>query len=250
MREVKVGYGSRLLAFVLSPLLFPQSRVVLSHLPTLPEAELDWEGSVAGPDPLSLLVLGDSTAAGVGVESELDGLPGNLARALSRRLGRGVEWTVVARSGATTGDIREYFLPMATRRRYDVVFLSLGVNDVMHLRSTREFLHDLEAILDRLAETSPGATVLLPGIPRLQRFDSLPDPLGTVLGARAHRFNAAAHRLLEKRRLAGKRPRVTHTPPWPIATPGFFASDGFHPAAPGYHARAERAVEFWLGERA
>ena len=32
------GYGSRFIAIVLAPLLFPQSRVVLSHLPSLPEA--------------------------------------------------------------------------------------------------------------------------------------------------------------------------------------------------------------------
>ena len=77
------GFGSRLLAFVLAPILFPQSRVVLANLPILPEADHDWEGTIDGPDPLRLLVLGDSTGAGVGVESLREGLAGNLAEWLA-----------------------------------------------------------------------------------------------------------------------------------------------------------------------
>lgn len=241
MSEPLVGWGSRLIAFVLSPLLFPQSRVVLSHLPILPEAEHDWTGSIDGPDPLRLLVLGDSTAAGVGVESELDGLPGNLARAIHRRLGRGVQWTIIARSGATTGNVRQFFLGLATRSPYDLVFLSTGVNDVMQLRTAREFTADLAVIVEGLEKFNPRAPILLAGIPRMQRFDSLPDPLGVILGARAHRLNVAArHRVVEGH------PLVVHVPPWPIATPGFFAEDNFHPGAPGYHAWAERSVAYWL----
>lgn len=241
MSETRVGHGSRLLAWVLSPFLFPQSRVVLTHLPILPEAELDWHGSEAGPDPFRLLVVGDSTAAGVGVESQRDGLPGNLARAIRRRLGRGVEWTVVARSGATTGNIRHFFLGLATRQQFDLVFLSTGVNDVMQLRASRDFTDDLTAIVERFGEVNPRAHVLLPGIPRMEQFASLPDPLGRILGARAYRLNVTA-----RHRVVDQHPLVIHTPPWPIHSPGFFATDGFHPAAAGYHAWAERAVEYWL----
>ena len=237
------GYGSRVVAFVLAPLLFPQSRIVISHLPILPEAELDWHGSVDGPNPLRLLVIGDSTAAGVGVDSIRDGLAGNLARVLSQRTNRGVEWTVFARSGATTGEIRNFFLGLASRQKFDVVFVSTGVNDVMHLRTKLAFSNDLAQILERLEQASPDASILLAGIPRMERFVSLPDPLGTILGARAYRLNAAAHGVLEKH------PRVVHVPPWPIETEGFFAVDDFHPSAAGYRAWAERSVAYWWRRR-
>jgi lysophospholipase L1-like esterase len=241
INELQVGWGSRFLALVLSPFLFPQSRVVLSHLPILPEAERDWTGTVDGPDPLRLLVIGDSTAAGVGVETQLDGLPGNLARAIAEHLRRGVHWTVIARSGATTGNIREFFLGLATRTDFDLVFLSTGVNDVMQLRHSREFSKDLKEIVERLGKANPRAPILLAGIPRMQRFSSLPDPLGTILGARAHRLNVAArHRVVEQN------PRVVHVPPWPISTPGFFAIDNFHPGAPGYAEWAKRSVDYWI----
>jgi len=238
-----VGYGSRLLAFVLAPYLFPQSRVILSHLPVLPEAEADWEGTVDGPNPLRLLVLGDSTAAGVGVESITDGLAGNLARELAAGLGRGFHWSVIARSGATTGEIRNFFLGLASRQSFDIVFVTTGVNDVMQLRTKRAFASDLALILDGLESASPDASIILAGIPRMEHFTSLPDPLGTILGARAYRMNTAAHSVL------AAHPRIVHTPPWPISTPGFFARDNFHPSAIGYAAWARKAVEYWLPRR-
>jgi len=241
-----VGYGSRLLAFVLAPYLFPQSRVILSHLPILPEADADWRGTTDGPGtdkPVRLLVLGDSTAAGVGVETIRDGLAGNLARALAARLDRRVEWTVIARSGATTGEVRNFFLGLASRQSFDYVFVTTGVNDVMQLRRKRAFAADLALIIDGLEKASPNAEIMLAGIPRMEHFTSLPDPLGTILGARAYRLNTAAHAVL------AAHPRVIHTPPWPIETEGFFARDDFHPSAAGYAAWAERAVDYWWRRR-
>lgn len=242
-RPKRVGYGSRVLAFVLAPLLFPQSRVVLSHLPILPEAAGDWTGTVPGAadtaDPLRLLVLGDSTAAGVGVDELAEGIGGNLASRIAERSGRAVEWTVLARSGATTGEIRRFLLSTAMRRRFDIIFVTTGVNDVMQLRTKQAFTTDLAMILEGLEQSSPNAVVLLAGIPRMENFTSLPDPLGTILGARAYRLNSAAHDVLHHH------PRVVHAPPWPIRTPGFFARDDFHPSAVGYSAWAARTMDSW-----
>ncbi len=238
------GYGSRFIAIVLAPLLFPQSRVVLSHLPTLPEASGQRYGKIAGADPLRLLVFGDSTAAGVGAATQKEALAGNLARGLHERFDRGVHWQVHARSGVTSGELRSFFLPVATTEQYDVVFLTIGVNDVMHLRRKRQFVHDLTEILDTLRAASPEAWIIVPGVPRMERFDSLPDPLGSILGARAHRINRGARQVIEGRY------RVVHTKPWPIGTPGFFARDDFHPSATGYAAWSRAALDFWQKRRA
>jgi len=233
------GYGSRIIAFVLSPFLFPQSRVVLSHLPKLGEASGLRYGKIPGPDPLRLLVFGDSTAAGVGVEYQSEALAGVLSRELNERFGRGVTWQLYARSGATSGTLRAFFLPSATTEEFDVIFLSIGVNDVMNLRHTRQFAGDLEALLDALRAKSPEAWIIVPGVPRMQRFESLPDPLSSILGARAHRINQAARKVIDGRY------RVVHTKPWPISTPGFFAVDNFHPSAIGYAAWAKAALDYW-----
>jgi lysophospholipase L1-like esterase len=233
------GYGSRIIAFVLSPFLFPQSRVVLSHLPKLPEANGLRYGKVPGRNPLRLLVFGDSTAAGVGVEYQTEGLVGALANELNERFDRGVTWQLYARSGVTSAELRSFFLPSATSEEFDVIFLSIGVNDVMNIRYTRQFAGDLAAILDALREASPEAWIIVPGVPRMERFDSLPDPLSSILGARAHRINLAARTVIDDRY------RVVHAKPWPINTPGFFAADNFHPSAIGYAAWAKAALDYW-----
>jgi lysophospholipase L1-like esterase len=235
-----VGYGSRLIALVMAPILFPQSRIMLSHLPVLPETPGPWNGTVEGPDPVRLLVFGDSTAAGVGVDSQQEALVTGIATELSNRIGRGVEWKVLARSGATVGELHAFFLPSVQRGQWDYVFLTMGVNDVNHLRSKRLFTRDLDAILDGIEASSPDAKIALNGIPRMENFRSLPYPLGTILGARAHRLNAGAHEVLRRH------PQVVHTPPWPIKTPGFFAVDNFHPGKVGYAAWSKAAVAYWL----
>jgi len=233
------GYGSRFIALALAPLLFPQSRVLLSHLPALPEATGLRYGKIAGPDPMRLLVFGDSTAAGVGAKTQSDALAGVLSRELNERFDRGVEWQVHARSGVTSGELRSFFLPVATTEDYDVIFLTIGVNDVLHLRRKGQFAHDLTEILDALRAASPEAWIIVPGVPRMERFDSLPDPLSSILGARAHRINRGARQVIEGRY------KVVHTKPWPIGAPGFFAKDDFHPSSTGYAVWARAALDFW-----
>ena len=240
MKARATGYGSRFLAFALSPFLFTQGRVALSHLPKLDEAHGKWKGRVDGPDELRLLVFGDSTVAGVGVDDQSEGLAHALAVEISTSLGRGVRWKAIARSGVSSHELRSYFLPRAARGTYDLVFISIGVNDVLHVRRKGQFARDLRAILESLSLSSPTATFFLAGIPRLERFDSLPDPLGTILGARGHRLNAGAHEVL------GAFPSAVHVPPWPIDSPGFFAVDQFHPSAAGYAAWAKASVRYWL----
>ena len=76
---------SRVAMIPVAPVLFVQGKRLRRDTPILPDAALPWHGTVAGPDPLRLLVLGDSTAAGVGADTQDDALPGNLARELSAR---------------------------------------------------------------------------------------------------------------------------------------------------------------------
>ena len=57
---------SRAIAMAQSPVVLTQGRRLKRITPHLPDAALPWQGELAGPRPIRLLVLGDSTAAGVG----------------------------------------------------------------------------------------------------------------------------------------------------------------------------------------
>jgi lysophospholipase L1-like esterase len=227
---------SRAIAIVLAPVLLVQARQVRSSIPWLPPAAEPWHGRVDGPDPLRLLVFGDSTAVGVGVESLDDGLGGNLARALHARTGRGIDWMAVGESGATSRDLIERYLGEATGQRYDVVFLSAGANDALTIRSRRAFRRDVRLLLRRLRLRNRDASILVASLPAFFRFQSLRNPLRWVLYLHSRNLEDAA------RTEVRKDPRAHMSAPPPAYGEGFFAHDGFHPSASGYRDWADFAL--------
>lgn len=228
---------SRLALVPLAPVLIVQGRNLRRTTPRLADAALPWSGIHPGPDPLRLLVLGDSTAAGVGVESQADALPGNLARELSALYDRGVEWTAIGKNGATARDLLARFIRPATEARYDIVFLSIGSNDALTLRSRRAFARDIRSILRILRESNPDAVLMMSSLPAFFRFELLPNPLRWNLYLHSRNLEAAA------REIVAKTPGAFMSPPPPPYTDGFFASDLFHPSEAGYRDWAQFAVE-------
>ncbi len=146
---------------VRGPQVLVQAGVLKREVPRLPDAARPWRGAELGPDPIRLLVLGDSTAAGVGVDSQDEALPGHLARALRRHTDRGVSWRAVGRNGATTRDIVTDYLDEAVSEPADLIFLSIGANDAIHARTTLVFRRDLRRILSGLSAAMPDALIVL-----------------------------------------------------------------------------------------
>ena len=228
---------SRLAILPTGPLLIAQARRLRRNTPRLPDAAPPWEGTIDGPDPLRLLVLGDSTAAGVGADTQEDALAGALARELAGRLGRGVRWRAVGRNGATARDLIEDHLGEATSTRADMVFLSVGANDALGIRSRGAFARDIRTVVLSLRAANPDAAIVMSSLPAFHRFELLPNPL---------RWNLALHsRSLEDaaRAIMTTTPNATMSPKPPPYTAGFFASDQFHPSAQGYRDWARFAIE-------
>lgn len=218
-----------------APVLVAQARRLRRDTPRLPDAAQPWQGTVDGPDPIRLLVLGDSTAAGVGADTQDDALPGNLARELAQRTGRGVAWRAVGRNGATTRDIVTDYLDDATGADYDIAFLTVGANDALGLRPRWAFGRDLRTIIARLRAVSP--LVLMSSLPAFSRFELLPNPL---------RWNLYLHSQSledEARAIVAGTEGAHISPPPPPYTEGFFATDLFHPSASGYRDWARFAVD-------
>jgi lysophospholipase L1-like esterase len=227
---------SRIIAVLLGVVLLPQARRTKRAIPRLPDAAQPWNGRIDGDDPVSILVLGDSTAAGVGADTQDDALPGNLARTLSHEWERGVTWRAIGENGATTGDIVRRYLGEASRDQYDIVFVSLGANDALTLRSAGAFRRDLRTILRRLRSVSPKALILVSSLPGFSQFSALPNPLRWALHLHSQNLETAA------RRFVRLEPGVLMSPPAPEYTAGFFASDRFHPSPKGYRDWVEFAL--------
>ena len=229
--------ASRLAILPTGPALIAQARRLRRDTPRLPDAAQPWSGDVAGPEPLKLLVLGDSTAAGVGAATQDLALPGNLARELSTRLGRGVQWRAAGENGGTSRDLVERYLGAATAEPSDLVFLSIGANDALGLRSRGAFVRDILTIIAALKGANPAVSILLSSMPGFSQFELLPNPLRWNLFLHASSLEAG-----ERAAVAGMS-NVHMSPPAPKYTEGFFASDLFHPSESGYRDWAEFAID-------
>lgn len=227
--------ASRLAMIPAAAVLVAQGRRLRRDTPRLPDAAAPWTGSHAGPNPLRLLVIGDSTAAGVGAPTQLQALPGNLAREIGAHTGRGVEWRATGRNGATARDLVTTYLDDVTDREWDIVFLSVGANDALGLRPRWAFARDIRMVLTRLRRVSP--TVLMSSLPAFFRFELLPNPLKWNLYLHSTSLEDAA------RAIVARTPGVHMSPPPPPYTEGFFASDLFHPSEIGYRDWARFAIE-------
>ena len=228
---------SRLAMIPTAPVLIVQGRRLRRDTPRLPDAAQPWAGTLAGPDPIRLLVLGDSTAAGVGAATQLDALPGHLARELSSLSGRGVQWRAVGENGATSRDLIERYLDEAAAESADIVFLSVGANDALGLRSRGAFARDIRTLLAALRTANPDATILMSSLPAFIRFELLPQPLKSTLYRHSRSLEDAA------RAVVAPLENTHMSPPPPPYTAGFFATDLFHPSAIGYRDWARFAIE-------
>jgi lysophospholipase L1-like esterase len=190
-------------------------------------------GDASGP-PLHIAVVGESTAAGCGVETHEDGFPGCLAREIAARTPRPVAWEVVGQFGATARRIR-YRLLSRLGGNLDVAALLAGANDVLNRRSVEEWSDDLAAILDDLTDRAEHVAVV--GIPPFAVVPSLPSALGRYLGERAGALDAVAQQL------CAQDPRTTWISSITVPPPDFFAHDRFHPSASGYRLWANAVAD-------
>ena len=243
---------NRNLAAILTPPLLPvllvQGYWLRRTTPRLPDAAGPLAGTVAGGgEPLRLIALGESTVAGVGARTHETGLAGQLAAALSRDGQRSVDWFVAARSGINARLSLAELVPKLAGHRADVVLIALGVNDSIEFHTARRWAADLERLIESVRREVGNALVLLSGVPPLDYFPALPEPLSTVLGARSASLEQASIRLAKSIK------RVVHVP-FQIESKQcveLFCADGFHPSELGYQIWAEQlAAALKFGSKA
>ena len=185
------------LKLALLPVLLAQGKRVRASALKLPEAAGERHG-VAGTGHVALrvLIVGDSSAAGVGVGTQDDAFAGQLAQALAERTGAAVGWQLVATSGHTAGDAARA-LAGATLQTADLLVTALGVNDVVGQTRAAAFLAALDEI-HALAVTRAQVTHTWHcGLPPMGTFPLLPPPLRWILGRDAAHLDDALVRHLE-----------------------------------------------------
>jgi lysophospholipase L1-like esterase len=257
-----------LIKLALAPCLLWQGRQVRRQALRLPEAagaRAGWAwppalapdpGAAGLPGPAApsrtspyrrLLVVGDSSAAGVGVGQQAQALAAPLARALARHLGQPVGWQLLATTGHTAADALQA-LGQAELQPADWLVTALGVNDVVGQTRPRDFLAQLQALHEQAQARAGVQCSFHSALPPMGQFPLLPQPLRWVLGRDAQRLDQALQAEL------ARWPDRSHVPlPALPAGPlpaGWLAEDGFHPGPLGYPAWVARLAQAVLAHEA
>jgi acyl-CoA thioesterase I len=172
-----------------------------------------------GPGPL-WVVLGDSTAQGLGAPNPEVGYVGQALEVLRQR--SGLPWRVLnlSVSGALIRDVLTDQLPRLPASA-DLVTCGVGVNDILYTRP-RKLFSDLRTLVTAV----PDRTVML-DLPLAAGCWGL---IGRASVPYVARINRTIHEAAAARGLPVAEVSVNFLPPWT----GKFASDCFHPSQAGY----------------
>jgi len=215
----------RLATLLLAPLFIAQGLYVRRVTPKLPEPTGARSGTSGSGPRMSLLIAGDSAAAGVGVDTQEQALSGRLVTTLSST--QEVSWKLLALTGDDSGEL-VVRLKSEVKEAFDVVVVSVGVNDVTGRTGYDAWARNLKNIMDTLKTHFSAQYIFLSNIPPMHIFPALPQPLRWWLGVRARKLNA----IMEKMAKANDRCFFVRTP-FPIDNQ-YIAADGFHPGEPAY----------------
>jgi acyl-CoA thioesterase-1 len=181
------------------------------------------------PDPL-WVVLGDSTAQGLGAPGPRGGYVGQTLHQLRRATGR--HWRVLnlSVSGALMRDVVADQLPKLDGQRPDLVTCGAGANDILFSAPGKLF-GDLRTLLAAL----PEETVIL-DLPILSGFWGI---VGRMSVPYITRINRVIREVANERGLPVAEVSRHFTAPWV----GKFSVDNFHPSQDGYRDWSRALVE-------
>ena len=189
-------------------------------------------------EPVRLLVLGDSSAASVGVGRTDRGLAARLAQMIAQRTGRPVDWRAAGFNSATSGQIRDHVVPNLPHDRWTHIVLAVGTNDAKNFHTVARFKREFGGLIYALRAKWPQAHIVWSPVIEMTRVPALPALLGKVLEIRASLLNRMGEQLCQERGAV-----AAHRLPVEDPASGF-STDGFHASEAGYEAWALHIFDF------
>jgi lysophospholipase L1-like esterase len=182
MTNFKYFFGT-IFATPLLPLLYFQGQRIKATVPRLPEAE-GTEGlvSMGVVRTIRMITIGESTIAGVGVETHELGFTGTLANQLATKLKVNVSWKVYAKSGYTAKKVTERLIPTITDTHLDLIVIGLGGNDAFALNSPARWGKDIEELIVALKRKFPNVVIAFTNMPPIKEFPAFTSTIKFVLG--------------------------------------------------------------------
>ncbi|MDF7640939.1 GDSL-type esterase/lipase family protein [Bifidobacterium sp. ESL0784] len=189
--------------------------------------------------PLTVCAVGDSMVAACGTQDQQEGLIPDLADGFAQEFRRDVSWEAHGKLGATMRRVRYRLLPevLKSGKKFDILVICAGSNDIMANRTLDEWRADLSAVLDEAKSLSDHIVVLSPG--QMQHEPSLGKALRRALEREMDEQAAVSKEVCAERNATYV--DMIHENVHADA-PDFFSPDHFHPSAKGYSYMVEGVV--------
>ena len=245
-------YLALTLLLPLLPILYIQAIVIRRKIPDLPEAKgkkgVIRSGSKHG-NGLSILFLGESTIAGIGVKDHKEGIAGSLAKELSIFYNADMHWTVVAKSGYTARKVKELIVPSIPRNTYDLIVIGLGANDAFSLNRPLKWDKHIADLVSTLQQRFHGIPIIFLNMPPIREFHALTYLLRYILGNYIEMLGRRLEILTSKIENVYYLHEVISLKSWKKKfsysekTESFF-SDGIHPSSTTYKLWGKELFSF------
>ena len=191
----------------------------------------------AGPGAqVELIMLGDSSAAGLGADKPTQTVGAIVANGVAALTGRPVHLTNAAVVGAESSDLeRQLATALEQVMRPDVVLIMVGANDVTHRIERSTAVRHLEQTVRRIRAL--GAEVVVGTCPDLGTVEPVPQPLRLLI--RRWSRDLAAAQTVAVVEAGGRTVSLGDLlgPEFASSPAEMFSKDRFHPSPAGY-ARA------------
>lgn len=222
----------------LVPALIIQGYRVKKNTPRLHEPDGLRAGKLGNGKPLSILIIGDSAAAGVGVDHQSDALSGALTKILQKDFE--IDWKLHAKTGDCTIKIIKN-IEQIDAQQYDVVISSVGVNDVTQLKSADKWISQQVDLYRLVQQKFEPKLIIATGVPPMQLFPALPNPLAWLFGQYAKAMNQKlASYVLNQANMHWIEYDLVKFQKLNLE----MARDGFHPSKEIYQLWAEQLAEY------
>ena len=189
--------------------------------------------------PIKVLMLGDSSIAGVGVQDFDACLSGQLPKLLYNKTGRTITQRTCGNNSATAGQLLGNVLPNLEYEHFDFIIINVGVNDSKNFHTGRRFKKEFGGLLYGLNAKFPGATIIWQGLIDMDQIPVLPNPLRKILSIRSRILRQIGDQLCRERFALA--PESKWNP-----VPENWSQDKFHVSEKGYFEWADQLSDYMI----
>ncbi len=227
----------------LLPIMYVQSKKVRAQIPDLPEASGpsgEYIHMTSDKDQISLLTIGESTIAGVGVTTHEEGFTGTLATSIGNHIDQSVSWQVHAKSGYTAKMVTKEILPLIPEKSPDLIVVGLGANDAFKLNTPWGWKRDAKILIAAIKKKFPVSPIFFCDMPPVKDFPAFTPLIKLIIGNLIELLGDTLQVVtndLEQVYFYNKRVKLEDWETEDTPRPVFF-SDGVHPSKLTYQLLA------------